>query len=107
MKLGVFTVLYQDLPFEEMLDKIVSLGLKAVELGTGTYPGNKHCNPDELLEDEGKLRQFKKALEKRNPIISGLSFHGNPLHPNKRFAKQSHETWKKTVLLAEKIEVPV
>jgi sugar phosphate isomerase/epimerase len=107
LKLGVFTVLYQDLPFEEMLDKIVSLGLNAVELGTGTYPGNKHCNPDELLEDEGKLRQFKKALEKRNLIISGLSFHGNPLHPNKRFAKQSHEAWKKTVLLAEKIEVPV
>ena len=32
MKLGVFTVLYQDLPFEEALDKLAALGVEAVEL---------------------------------------------------------------------------
>ncbi|TMK56889.1 MAG: sugar phosphate isomerase/epimerase, partial [Actinobacteria bacterium] len=54
MKLGVFTVLYRDLPFEQMLDKVVELGLDAVELGTGNYPGDAHCKPDELLADGQK-----------------------------------------------------
>lgn len=39
--------------------------------------------------------------------ISGLSCHGNPLHPNPHVAKKAHDVWRKTVLLAEKLEVPV
>ncbi|WP_259347191.1 hypothetical protein, partial [Niallia taxi] len=31
MKLGVFTPLYQNLPFEEMLDQLVAMGEEAVE----------------------------------------------------------------------------
>ncbi|RBN37521.1 xylose isomerase, partial [Priestia megaterium] len=38
MKLGVFTVLFADLSFEEMLDKVKAAGLHAVEIGTGGYP---------------------------------------------------------------------
>jgi len=45
MKLGVFTVLFAQKPLEEALDFIASTGLEAVELGTGGYPGNAHCNP--------------------------------------------------------------
>lgn len=107
MKLGVFTVLYQNLPLEQMLDKVAEMGVEAVELGTGNYPGNKHCNPEELLDDAAKVSDFKKAVESRGLTISGLSCHGNPLHPDKQFARQSHETWRKTVLLAERLEIPV
>ncbi|RFU66601.1 sugar phosphate isomerase/epimerase family protein [Peribacillus glennii] len=107
MKLGVFTVLYQNLPFEEMLDKLAGMGVEAVELGTGNYPGNSHCNPDELLESPEKLKGFKRAVESRGMIISGLSNHGNPLHPDKKVAVSAHETWRKTVKLAERLEVPV
>ncbi|KZN95333.1 xylose isomerase [Aeribacillus pallidus] len=107
MKLGVFTVLYQDLPFEEMLDKVREMGIEAIELGTGNYPGNKHCNPDELLENSTKLKEFQWAIESRGLMISGLSFHGNPLHPDKKFAAESHDVWRKTVLLAERLEVSV
>lgn len=107
MKLGVFTVLYQNLPFEEMLDKLVGMGVEAVELGTGNYPGNTHCNPDELLESPEKLKAFKQAIDSRGLTISGLSNHGNPLHPDKKIARESHDVWKKTVLLAERLEVPV
>ena len=52
MKLGVFTVLYQNLPFEEMLDKICEMGIEAIELGTGNYPGNSHPN---VVDRAGKL----------------------------------------------------
>jgi sugar phosphate isomerase/epimerase len=105
LKLGVLTVLFQNEPFEAMLDIVKGYGLEAVELGTGNYPGNSHCNPDELLEDESKLRNFKRALESRNLEISALSCHGNPLHPDKQVARQYHETWRKTILLAEKLGI--
>lgn len=107
MKLGVFTVLYQQLPFEAMLDKLNEMGVEAVELGTGNYPGNSHCDPDELLGSPEKIKAFKKAVESRGMTISGLSCHGNPLHPDKKFAAESHAVWQKTVKLAERLEIPV
>lgn len=107
MKLGVFTVLFSQKPFEEMLDYVASKGLQAVEIGTGAYPGNAHCNPDVLLEDAGKLKAFKQAVESRGLMISALSCHGNPLHPQKPIAKEFHDTFVKTVQLAEKLEVQV
>ncbi len=38
MRIGVFTVLFQNLPFEEMLDRVASHGLTAVEIATGSRP---------------------------------------------------------------------
>jgi len=107
MKIGVFTVLYQNLPVEEMLDKLQSFGVEAVELGTGNYPGNKHCDPDYLLDNPMKIKEFKDTIAKRGMTISGLSCQGNPLHPNKTIAKEHHETWEKTVKLAQQLEVDV
>lgn len=107
MKLGVFTVLFQGMQFESMLDHVKSYGLQAVEIGTGNYPGNAHCNPDELLENESARQTFKKAILDRGLTLSALSCHGNPLHPNPEIAKPFHDTYVKTVRLAELLEVPV
>jgi len=107
MKLGVFMVLLSGRKLEDALDYVASKGLKAVEIGTGGYPGNAHCNPAELLENETALKNFKNAVESRGLIISALSCHGNPLHPQKAIAKDFHDTYVKTVQLAEKLEVPV
>jgi sugar phosphate isomerase/epimerase len=107
MKLGVLTVLYQKLPLEEALDKIAGMGAQAVELGTGNYPGNSHADPDALLEDTTKVKALKQAVEGRGLVVSALSQHGNPLHPDQQFASNAHDTWRKTVLLAEQLEVPV
>lgn len=94
MKLGVFTVVYGELPLAEALDRVVALGLDAVEIGTGNYPGAAHCTDD--LLDQVRAR----GLE-----ISALSCHGNPLHPDAAFARGSHETWRRTVELAEELGV--
>jgi sugar phosphate isomerase/epimerase len=48
MKIGVFAVLFGDKPFEETLDYLHSLGVQAVEIGTGAYPGDAHCRPSAL-----------------------------------------------------------
>jgi sugar phosphate isomerase/epimerase len=107
MKLGVFTVLYQQMPFEQTLDLLQSLGVEAVEIGTGNYPGSRHCDPDALLSDDHAAQAFRKAVESRGMFISALSQHGNPLHPQSETARRAHDTWRKTVLLAEKLDVPV
>lgn len=94
MKLGVFTVVYGDLPLAEALDRVVALGLDAVEVGTGNYPGAAHCT-DDLLDQ----------VRSRGLEISALSCHGNPLHPDEAFARESHETWRRTVGLAAELGV--
>jgi sugar phosphate isomerase/epimerase len=107
MKLGIFAVLFKHLPFEEALDGIAAKGLQAVEIGTGSWPGDEHCKPAELLADEGKLRAFRHAVESRGLTISALSCHGNALHPQKAVAKAYHDNFVETVRLAAKLGVPV
>lgn len=100
-------VLFGGRKLEDALDYVVSKGLKAVEIGTGGYPGNSHCNPKQLLEDEAALQEFKQQIESRGLIISALSCHGNPLHPQKELAQKDHEDFVNTVKLAQKLGVPV
>lgn len=100
-------VLFGGRKFEDALDYVASKGLKAVEIGTGGYPGNSHCNPQELLEDEAALKAFKDAVESRGLMISALSCHGNPLHPQKELADKDHEVFVNTVKLANKLGVKV
>ena len=53
MRIGVFSVLFGSKPFEDTLDYLVELGLEAVEIGTGAYPGSAHCDPAALLASGG------------------------------------------------------
>ena len=105
MKLGVFTVLFGQQPLEQALDYIAESGAEAVEIGTGNYPGNSHCDPDKLLGNEAACKALLKAVESRGLTISALSCHGNPLHPNAKFARENHEVHRKTVELAPKLGV--
>jgi sugar phosphate isomerase/epimerase len=105
MKIGVFTALFGQQPLEQALDYIAASGVEAVEIGTGNYPGNPHCDADALLSSASKRKEFLNAIESRGLILSALSCHGNPLHPGKRFAKENHEVHRTTVQLAEKLGV--
>ena len=105
MKLGVFTVLFQQLPLEPALDKIRAAGVEAVEIGTGGYPGEAHCQPAVLLADQLKLNGFRDAIARRDLVISALSCHANPLHPRQEIAEQAHTTFERTVRLAERLGV--
>ncbi|MFC4736164.1 sugar phosphate isomerase/epimerase family protein [Bacillus daqingensis] len=107
MKSGVFTVLFGDKSFEDMLDYVKAAGLEAVEIGTGGYPGNAHCDLDGLLESEDKRNEYMKKVEDRGLMISAFSCHGNPIDPNEAFAKESVEVMKKTIKLASLVGVPV
>ena len=105
MKLGVFTVLFGDRPLEAALDRIMAAGLDCVEIGTGNYPGDAHANPEDLLADSGALKIFQHTVASRGLEISALSCHGNPLHPRAEIARAQHETFVRTVKLAQRLEV--
>jgi sugar phosphate isomerase/epimerase len=90
-----------------MLDRVKASGLQAVEIGTGGYPGNNHCELDTLLESEEKRNDYLAKIHERDLIISAFSCHGNPISPDKEFAQDCHETLLKTIKLASLLNVPV
>ena len=106
MKVGVFTPLLSQLPLEDMLRKLKIYQIATVELGTGNYPGDAHCKLS-MLEDHKALEEFKQTLSDHGFTISALSCHSNPLHPNEDLARKQKEISRKTILLAERLGVPV
>jgi sugar phosphate isomerase/epimerase len=105
--IGVFDPAFPDLTLDQLVDKYASLGVEAAEIGTGGYPGSNHCPVQELLDDPAKLRAWKKKFEDHNIQVATLSCHGNPVHPDRKIAERDAETFRRTVLLAEKLEVKV
>ena len=51
MKLGAFAVLFVDI-----LEHVQNAGVESIEISTGGYPGDAHCNVDELLVSDDKPR---------------------------------------------------
>ena len=105
MKLGVMAVLFNNDRFEDMLAYFEKLGVEAIEIGCGGFPGNAHCKPDELLADEAKLKSFADTIKAHGLEISALSCHGNPVHPDKETAQRADKVFRSAVLLAEKLGV--
>ena len=107
MKIGALSVLFQDKPLKDALKIIKDIGCEMVELGTGNYPGNAHCNPKTLLNNSAALDEFKTTIKESGLKISALSCHGNTVHPNKKIAQEHTEVHRQTVELASKLGVEV
>jgi sugar phosphate isomerase/epimerase len=108
MKLGLFTPVFAKLGVKEMLAKVQSLEkVKAIELGTGAWPGSDHVDVDAYLNDKTRAQDFRKMIADAGLTISALSCHGDPLHPNPARSKVDDDIFRKTVELAERLEVPV
>jgi sugar phosphate isomerase/epimerase len=105
--IGVFDPVYEKLSIDEMLDKVTALGLEAMEIGTGGYPGNHHCPIDELIADRAKAKAWQKRFADHGIQVATLSCHGNPIHPDAKHAQKDIDAFRKTVLLAEMLEVKV
>ena len=105
MKLSVLTNLFANLSLDEALAKFEKLGIEAVEIGCGGYPGKAHCDPAVLLNDEAALADWLATFKRHNVEICALSVHGNPVHPDTAIAKSFHDDFTDAVLLAEKIGI--
>jgi sugar phosphate isomerase/epimerase len=106
MKIGIFTALFGDKTRQEALDIIAAEGIQAVELGAGAYPGSAHLDVARLLEDESARKELMHDVESRGLMISAISCHGNPIHPNGAIAKDHHEAFVNSVRLASLLGVP-
>ncbi|MGD0199405.1 MAG: sugar phosphate isomerase/epimerase [Bryobacteraceae bacterium] len=106
MRLGVFTALLANLSLDQVIARLQALGISTVELGTGNYNGDPHCKLS-MLEDPRALEAFQSTIADQGIKISALSCHGDPLHPNAEIARANQETNRRTILLAEKLGVPV
>jgi sugar phosphate isomerase/epimerase len=108
MKLGLFTPVFGRLKTREMLAKVKALGrIQAVELGTGGWPGHDHLDTDALAGDAAAAADFRKSIDDAGLTISALSCHGNPLHPDRATAQGYDGVFRKTVTLAQQMNVPV
>jgi sugar phosphate isomerase/epimerase len=106
MKVGVFTPLLSQMALPPVLDKLKALHIETVELGTGNYPGDAHCKLS-LLHDSKALGEFREILADQGFSISALSCHGNALHPDPARAAHDRDVSRQTILLAEKLGIPV
>ncbi len=99
MQLAICTDVYADLSYTDMLDKVKSLGINAVEMTAGGWGARKHCNTAELLADKAKRKAFLEELNKRGMRISALNTSCNQLWPSET-GKQYSDSMYDCVKLA-------
>jgi len=71
MKVGIFTVLYNDRPLDKTLEYVSSLGYEAVELAC--WKGSSHINIDQVTT--GGASEIRSIVTKYGMQISALSNH--------------------------------
>ncbi len=105
MKLSICTDVFGKIPFTEMLDKVKTYGLDAIELTAGGWGG---CNfiacAEEYINDDAKREAFLAEIEARGLAISALNCSGNPLIDTPMGHAHSR-TMRDTMVLAGKMGV--
>jgi len=71
LKIGIFTILYNDEPLEKVLRYVSSMGYEAVELAA--WRGSNHLDIDRVVN--GGAQELKRLVEKYDLAISGVSNH--------------------------------
>jgi sugar phosphate isomerase/epimerase len=104
MKLSICTDCLGNLPFTEMLDQCVALGVEGVEMTGGGWSPAPHVRAEELLADVGKRKAFLKEIEARGLGIAALNCSGNPLDPGELGARHRKDT-ELTIRLAGELGV--
>ena len=108
MRLGLFTPVFHEKSLDAMLVELRRYpAIQTLEIGTGGWPGASHLDLDALLASGDAVHSYRSKIGDAGLEISALSCHGNPLHPRQEIARRDDELFRKTVRLAEKMEVPV
>lgn len=105
MKVGVFMALFGNRPLNEALEYVASIGVQAVEIGTGGYVGD-HLDRKALLQDARMRKELRSKLDALGLALPALSCHGNPLHPDQDVRNEFEQAFQETVDLANALEVP-
>ena len=81
MKLGLFSTVFWENAFEEVIDNISNMGLEYVELAC--WPQNSGVTHLDITSmDDGKISYIKSYCDDRKVKISSLAYYPNPLDPD-------------------------
>jgi len=73
MRLGVFTVLFNERPMEEVAPYVSSLGYEAVELAA--WRASSHLDIERVVSDKAYVKQLHELLKSNDLEIAALSNH--------------------------------
>jgi sugar phosphate isomerase/epimerase len=107
MKLGVMAAGLGQMGWDKALDYCQKVGLEAIELPVGCYPGRPFFDPEEVLTSRPLQRKIVEDCKVRGLEIRGLAVHGNPVHPDPRIAKADARSHDIAVRLAPKLGTDV
>lgn len=105
MKLGVFSPVLAAMPLEDALAYLKSLGVEAMELGAGGFPGKAHADILALDADPKKVEALKHLFDKYKMEIAAISVHGNGVHPDPVVAKVATDEFEAACRVAERLGV--
>ncbi|WP_058365131.1 sugar phosphate isomerase/epimerase family protein [Haloparvum sedimenti] len=105
MDIGVLTVPLGDQSVEEAFAYLEELGVDAVELGVGGWPGEDHLDRERHLESSEAREELLAAVEEHDLRISALATHNNPLHPDEERAAEADRELREAVELADALDV--
>ena len=106
MKLGAMAALFGAMKLDDALDYCQRLGLDAIELPSGQYPGDP-WKLSGIHRNKAKLKELKARIADRGLEVAGIAAHGNPVHPDRQTAKRAHDYHRAAVLLAAEFETVV
>lgn len=81
MRLGFVSDSLAAMPFEEMLNHAVRLGVSGLEVNTGGWSNASHFDLAEMKASKAARQGFLKAFEDAGLEVISLNANGNPLHP--------------------------
>lgn len=105
MKLSVFNPILYDFTLEEAIKYLKGLGVNAMEVGVGGYPGTCHVDAVKICKDDKAIAEVKALFKQYDMEICALSVHGNAIHPNKQIAADYHNQFLAACELAGKLGV--
>jgi DNA-(apurinic or apyrimidinic site) lyase len=105
MDIGVLTVPLGEEPIEEAFAYLSGMGVDAVELGVGGYPGEDHIDRGDHLDDDRAQAELDDLLDEHGLRISALAAHNNPLHPDDDRADRADRELREAVELADQLGV--
>ncbi|MFW6017300.1 MAG: sugar phosphate isomerase/epimerase family protein [Halapricum sp.] len=105
MDVGVLTVPLGDQSRESAFEYLADLGVDAVELGCGGYPGAGHVDRSALLSDPDARAALREDLEAYDLRVSAFATHNNPLHPDEERAVEADRELREAIELADLLDV--
>ena len=105
MDVGVLTVPLGDQSLEETLSYLGGIGVDAVELGCGGFPGDDHLPRGAYLDDEDAQAELQDLLAEYDMWVSALATHNNPLHPDDDRAARADTELRDAITLADQLGV--